>query len=169
MFSSMNLTKWKRITILVSLLFASAMTAVSLFNIYAPTCDLPLSVESLVRKSIIYSALIVGNIFVITTFFLRTKVNFICTSIVALFIVLSIFTSAQREFKLERLYWEIDGVVSKKYRSNNHGAKTITVNGVDYEYISPGLWDSINVGDRVKKLSCEKMHVTSKITNQDTM
>ncbi|WKD50599.1 hypothetical protein [Microbulbifer spongiae] len=158
----MNLTKWEKYTILISLFVVLTTSGASLSSIYTPTCVISFPSEILIRKSIIYSALIVGNIFVLTMFFIRTKINFICTTFVLLFIVLSIFTSTQREFELERLHWKFDGVVSKKYRSDNHGARTIKVNGVDYEYIAPDLWDSINVGDRVSKNSCEGTSVISK-------
>lgn len=158
----MSLTKWEKAIIISAIFIALAMTAVSLFSVYAPSCEFPLSIEKLIRNSIIYSGLAVVNLFILLTFFFRSKVNFICAFTVALFFTLSVFTSTQRGVQLDKLYWEFDGVVSKKYRSDNHGARTIKVNGVDYEYIAPDLWDSIKVGDRVRKNSCEGISVISK-------
>ena len=141
------------------------MVAVSLFNIYAPKCEFSLLVEELVRKNTIYGAMLAGNIFILVMFFLRGKVSVVCTSVIVLLVFLSVFSSTQREFDLERLHWEFEGEVTKKYNSDNHGARTITVNKVDYEYISYDLWDFIEVGYNVKKASCENMIIMSKITN----
>ena len=70
-------------------------------------------------------------------------------------VIVTIITTSNRDFEVERNSWGFDGIISKKYNSNNHSARTITVGNINYEFFPVKLWDKLKSGDKIIKKSCE--------------
>ncbi len=134
---------------------ALVFSVLTLLNIYAPICSYSIADENLVLGVSIGVAVIAGNIFLFNAYFRKSRVNWACLILVFPFLVASVFTGRRRNFDLEQHYWDFEGIVSKKYLSSNHGARSIIVNDSDYEYIALEFWNTVREGDLVAKKVCD--------------
>jgi hypothetical protein len=111
-------------------------------------------IESVLSELPIPLAVIVCNIYVFTVFFKRTTANIV--RCVALFIAFGVvcIASSRRSDEVRQLKWTFDGSVVKKFKSNNHGAKTLEIKGVgggNYEFVNDAFWEAAKPGDRIVK------------------
>lgn len=70
----------------------------------------------------------------------------------------AVMTASELEHGLKKKRWNMHGEVRAKYRSTNHGARTIVLahegSADTYEGVAAPFWDRVVVGDRVSKPEC---------------
>ena len=119
-----------------------------------PFRDSTAHVEPILVGHPIGFAVVMANVFLFIAYFRRTPANIIrCVGIIILTVVMC-FAATGREHELEQVRWEFDGTVVRKYRSDNHGYKSIEIRGKpcgQYELVEDSFWAAVQPGDRVVK------------------
>jgi len=130
------------------------------FNINFPQCVYSGDVEITLKISIY----IIAFILVISSLYLsigRSHGKYYIF-VVFLFSGLAILSTNYRSEMLERYHWSFEGVVSAKFKSKDHEAKTMTIDGVDYKLTPFKLWSNIDIGDFLLKESCSGIVIINK-------
>jgi hypothetical protein len=143
-------------------LSAMVLLALGVVNLSYPICGDALGVSLVLGPSTIGSIVFVGNVFMFHGWWkrrTRTAANKLEWRDLRWFPVfllgaLCAMLADDREHKAARWQWTFDGVITDKYRSTNHGAYSVRIDGVPYEYVSKSFWTSIDVGDHVVKNAC---------------
>ena len=69
-------------------------------------------------------------------------------------VALCVMVASDRNHTAERWRWVFTGVITDRYRSSNHGAYSVRVDGVPYEFVAESFWQEVKVGDHVAKDGC---------------
>jgi len=136
--------------------FVLVFFSLPLANVSIPQCQISRNSES------ILNAISIGSIFVFIgslMIFISLKGDkgkkYVPLVFLIFFCTAPTFWSAMsRQSKTEQNYWQFNGVVTGKYISNNHAAKTLIIDGTVYEFFPLKLWEIIKQGDVVKKQAC---------------
>jgi hypothetical protein len=67
------------------------------------------------------------------------------------------FSSMHRHSQSEIQYTIVSGPIQEKFISNNHAAKTFTINGKDYAFLPKDVWDNLKIGDIITKRECSNI------------
>lgn len=135
--------------LIVVLVFACSASA---FNVSYPLCSIGVSVETIVKTMIFVVTLLTLLVAFILVFLKRVLPVVFFVTILSL--VVSVLTTQFRSSKNEVQNWVFDGKVEQKYRSENHNARAMLVDGVVYESVPVFFWDKIAIGDYVVKGAC---------------
>ena len=136
--------------------------ALGVANLAYPVCADTLGISRGLGVLTIGAIVIAGNVFMFRGWWRRrrrTLVNQLEWRDLRWFPVLlsgalCVMVASGREHRSERWRWTFDGLVTDKYRSTNHGAYSVRVDGRAYEFVSKSFWKSIEVGDHVAKQAC---------------
>ncbi len=130
------------------------MLAIYIAILWYPICEPPNFIESILLRGTIPLSIFLGSVFLFIVQFKRNRRNVIRAIPVFVLTALLCMDSSHRAFEVERIMWEFEGVITKKYRSTNHLALSIEVEAQElkqYEYIDESFWDIVNEGDYIKK------------------
>ncbi len=64
-----------------------------------------------------------------------------------------------RANKVQKFYWEFDGVVIEKFISSNHAQKSIIVGDSVFEGVPSTIWENLRKGDKIRKEACGELFV----------
>jgi hypothetical protein len=138
-------TTWTLLLIAIAVLFGMILKYP-----FRETSD----IEFLLSQAPIPLAVILCNIYLFTAFFNRTKANmFRCAMLVIAFGVVCM-ASSRRGDQVRQLNWKFDGSVVRKFKPNNHGARTLEIKGLgggNYEFVDDAFWEVAQPGDRIVK------------------
>jgi hypothetical protein len=128
-------------------------------NVLYPTCQERSDNEGVLRFLSIAIPVVTGNLYLLLAYISRTKADTVRCALVILLGVLTTVSESNRADKVVQLLWSFNGTVTEKYRSTNHGARSIRIesSGEDaFEFVAEQFWDQVKVGDRVEKHKCSK-------------
>lgn len=140
-------------------IFAVLWCAVTAYAISAiPYCSLSRIEEyALTGASIVLTLMVIApnRYFVYAHSIGDTRTKYIALTLFLFICSLPVFSGAMgRHHDIGIQFWEFDGSVTKKYLSNNHSAKALTIDNSIYEYMPNDLWNLVKVGDSISKHSC---------------
>jgi len=98
----------------------------------------------------------VGNV-VLFLLVLRRKSSVVRWLPVLLVAAITVMVASERDHRAAQLRWTIDGAVTDKYHSEDHGALSFRVRPSEapgFEYVNATFWEKINLGDHVTKVTC---------------
>ncbi|MGD9369410.1 MAG: hypothetical protein PVH87_27120, partial [Desulfobacteraceae bacterium] len=110
--------------------------------------------EALLSQRAIPFAVILGNVYLFIAYFRRREADIVRCVIMVIAFGAVCMASSERSDQVRQLTWEFNGSVVRKYRSNNHGAKTLEIKGLgggDYEFVEDSFWAAAQPGDRISK------------------
>jgi hypothetical protein len=64
------------------------------------------------------------------------------------------WSTSSRQHANDIQEWSFDEIVTDKFNSSNHGARTLSIGGTDYEFFPADLWEKVEIGDTISKTSC---------------
>ena len=132
--------------------FVCATGGFSWFNLVFPQCVYSESLEKSLRVASYFFAFFFVSVAIVSVVF--NYLNKFFVFLVFFISGLMVLTAQYRDSQMEKYYWLFDGVVSNKFESKNHAAKTITISGINYELIPLRLWSEVEKGDFVSKEAC---------------
>jgi ABC-type dipeptide/oligopeptide/nickel transport system permease component len=134
----------------------SLCAAMAYANYNIPYCSLSLKTEGiLTAASLLLIFIVVGPIAFYAHSLGKNGKKYIALVFFIFFSSAPTFwTAMSRNQAIQIQYWQFNDSVTKKYLSNNHAAKTLTIGTTDYEFIPNHIWSLVKVGDTIKKQSC---------------
>ena len=127
------------------------------------------SLEMLLYRVFLISSIIIGNLSIYLFFIRRNLSAFLFSLIVCILTGSAIYSVVNRNFEVERRYWNIDGIVKEKYRDlDNRGARAMIVNGEKFEHVPKFIWDKVDIGNRLSLKECSNSFTVNgnRIENQ---
>jgi len=140
---------FERTVLLTTLFFTGIFTW---FNLNFSQCVYSAYVEMAIKVSIY----IIEFMLVMTSLYLSKNRSYGRYYLFTIFLFsgITVLSTNYRSEMLQKYHWSFEGIVSAKFKSNDHETKTMTINNVDYKLIPSRLWSNIDIGDFLVKESC---------------
>lgn len=119
-----------------------------------PFSETSQDIEAMLSQSAIPFAVILGNVYLFIAYIRRREADTVRCVIMVIAFGAVCMASSERGDQVRQLTWGFDGSIVRKYRSNNHGAKTLEIKGLgggDYEFVEDSFWAAAQPGDRISK------------------
>ena len=99
---------------IIWLLVVATMLAIYVMLLWYPICELPNFIESLLAGMSIPFSIFIANTYLFIVCFRKNRNNTIRFIPILVLTVLLAVSFVKRDFEIERIMWEFDGVITKR-------------------------------------------------------